>query len=124
MFQSQRPINLAASLLLLFPMLHGALGGGTENVPTVLENAALVRRNGNFYNNRPLYAAQENPEQRYYWVFGGDKPLLRFGGGSNLDGTFMPGFSIFHLSIFSSIARSLSFSQASLCVYFIILLWP
>ncbi|MEI6350213.1 MAG: DUF4450 domain-containing protein [Verrucomicrobiota bacterium] len=92
MFQSQRPINLAASLLLLFPMLHGALGGGTENVPTVLENAALVRRNGNFYNNRPLYAAQENPEQRYYWVFGGDKPLLRFGGGSNLDGTFMPGF--------------------------------
>ena len=65
-----------------------------DNVATVLEGGALVRSNGVYYNNRPLYAAQDNPDQRYYWVFAGDKPLLRFGGGGNLDGTFMPGFQL------------------------------
>jgi hypothetical protein len=67
-------------------------GLDADNVPSVLENDAIVRRNGIYYNNRPLYAGQDNPDQRYYWVFAGDRPLVRFGGGGNLDGCFMPGF--------------------------------
>lgn len=63
-----------------------------KDVPTTVENGALVRRNGAFFNNRPLYANQDNPEQRYYWVFAGDKPFVRFGGGTNMDGNFLPGF--------------------------------
>ena len=63
-----------------------------DNVPSVLEGDAIVRRNGVYYNNRPLYAGQNNPDQRYYWVFAGDRPFLQFGGGPNIDGCFLLGF--------------------------------
>ena len=64
----------------------------SEDVPTTVESGFLVRRNGAFFNNRPLYANQDNPDQRYYWVFAGDRPFLRFGGGSDIDGCFLPGY--------------------------------
>ncbi len=63
-----------------------------NNVPSVLEGDAIVRRNGTYFNNRPLYGGQTDPQKRYYWVFAGDRPFLRFGGGVNLDGCFMLGF--------------------------------
>ena len=67
------------TLLFTLAMVAGlpALAQDHDNVATVLEGGALVRRNGIYFNNRPLYAAQENPDQRYYWVFAGDKPLVR-----------------------------------------------
>jgi len=63
-----------------------------DNVPGALEGDAIVRRNGVFFNNRPLYGGQTDPQKRYYWVFAGDRPLVRFGGGNNLDGSFLLGF--------------------------------
>jgi len=78
----------------IFP--SAALGVPTPeavgNVPGVLENDAIVRHNGIYYNNRPLYAGQNSPEWPFYWVFTGDQPFIRFGGNPWMDGSFMPGF--------------------------------
>jgi hypothetical protein len=63
-----------------------------DNVAGVYENDAIVRRNGSYYNNRPLYAGQNAPQWPYYWVFTGDQPFIRFGGNPWMDGCFMPGF--------------------------------
>ena len=63
-----------------------------DNVPSVLEGDAIVRRNGVFYNNRPLYGSHGNPKDPYYWVFAGDRPFLRFGGDPMVDGCFVLGF--------------------------------
>ena len=63
-----------------------------DNVPGVLENGAIVRRNGLYYNNRPLYAVPGNPVVPYYYVFGGDRPLVRFGGFPSIDGNLVLGF--------------------------------
>ncbi|MEI8235357.1 MAG: DUF4450 domain-containing protein [Verrucomicrobiota bacterium] len=69
-----------------------ALAQDKDNVPGVLEGGAIVRRNGVFYNNRPLYGGHGNPQSPYYWVFAGDRPFLRFGGSPWIDGCFMLGF--------------------------------
>ncbi len=63
-----------------------------DNVPSVLEGNAIVRRNGVFYNNRPLYGGHGRPAFPYYWVFSSDRPFLRFGGDPWVDGCFVPGF--------------------------------
>lgn len=63
-----------------------------DNVPSVLENGAVVRRNGVYYNNRPLYGSPGYPGVPYYYVFGGDRPLVRFGGSPWMDGCFVLGF--------------------------------
>lgn len=63
-----------------------------DNVPGVLEDGAIVRRNGAFYNNRSLYGSHGNPASPYYWVFAGDRPLVRFGGNPWVDGCFVLGF--------------------------------
>jgi hypothetical protein len=47
------------------------------------EGDAFVRRNGDRFNNRPLYCNQTSAI-----VVAGDRPLIRF-GGSVLNGTFM-----------------------------------
>ena len=90
--------RLKSAIPLLLPLLlvgMSALAAApTEkgNVPTVLEGDALVRRNGNFYNNRPLYGGHGDPMHPLYWVFAGDRPLLMFGGNPWMDGYFLPGF--------------------------------
>jgi hypothetical protein len=48
------------------------------------EGPAFVRHNGDRFNNRPLYCNQTSAI-----VVAGDRPLVRFGNGSVLDGTFM-----------------------------------
>jgi hypothetical protein len=48
------------------------------------EGQAFVRHNGERFNNRPLYCNQINAI-----VVAGDRPLIRFGSGSVLNGTFM-----------------------------------
>ncbi len=48
------------------------------------EGDAFVRHNGDRFNNRPLYCNQVSAI-----VVAGDRPLLRFGEGSVLNGTFM-----------------------------------
>ncbi|MCX7008592.1 MAG: DUF4450 domain-containing protein, partial [Kiritimatiellaeota bacterium] len=49
-----------------------------------VEGDAFVRHNGDRFNNRPLYC-----NQIYAIVVAGDRPLVRFGQGSVLNGTFM-----------------------------------
>ena len=49
-----------------------------------VEGDALVRHNGDRFNNRPLYCNQTSAI-----VIAGDRPLVRFGNGSVLHGTFM-----------------------------------
>ena len=63
-----------------------------DNVLGTLENGAIVRRNGIYYNNRPLYGNHGNPDYPYYWVFTGDRPFVRFGGNPWVDGCFVLGF--------------------------------
>ncbi len=63
-----------------------------DNVPSVLENGAIVRRNGVYFNNRPLYASSDAPVAPYYYVLTGDRPLVRFGGPPWVDGHFVLGF--------------------------------
>ncbi len=63
-----------------------------DNVPSVLEGNAIVRRNGVYFNNRPLYGGHGDPRHPLYWVFTGDRPLLSFGGNPWMDGSFLPGF--------------------------------
>jgi hypothetical protein len=48
------------------------------------EGDAFVRHNGDRFNNRPLYCNQLSAI-----VVAGDRPLVRFGNGSVLNGTFM-----------------------------------
>ena len=48
------------------------------------EGTAIVRRNGERFNNRPLYCNQLSAI-----VLAGDRPLVRFGNGAVLNGTFM-----------------------------------
>jgi hypothetical protein len=45
---------------------------------------AFVRRNGDRFNNRPLYG-----HQNYAVILAGDRPLLRFGEGAVMNGTFL-----------------------------------
>jgi hypothetical protein len=68
------------------------LAQDADNVPSVVEGDAIVRRNGVYYNNRPLYGGHGRPSDPYYWVFGSDRPFLRFGGDPWVDGCFVPGF--------------------------------
>lgn len=49
-----------------------------------VEGDALVRHNGDRFNNRPLYCNQTSAI-----VIAGDRPLVRFGNSSVLHGTFM-----------------------------------
>ena len=63
-----------------------------DNVPSTMEGEAIVRRNGLYYNNRPLYAVPATPGAPYYLVLTGDKPLVRFGGPPWIDGQFVLGF--------------------------------
>ena len=49
-----------------------------------VEGDAFVRHNGDRFNNRPLYCNQISAI-----VVAGDRPLVRFGTGSVLNGTFM-----------------------------------
>lgn len=79
------------SLLVAFSAL-AAVAAENDNVPSVLENGAIVRRNGVYYNNRPLYANPTDLGLPYYYVFGGDRPLVRFGGHPWMDGCFVLGF--------------------------------
>jgi hypothetical protein len=71
----------------------GAARGGTvgrvdpETLRTplyVAEGDAFVRHNGDRFNNRPLYCNQISAI-----VVAGDRPLVRFGQGVVLNGTFM-----------------------------------
>jgi len=48
------------------------------------EGDAFVRHNGDRFNNRPLYCNQISAI-----VLAGDRPLIRFGNGSVLNGTFV-----------------------------------
>lgn len=48
------------------------------------EGDAIVRHNGDRFNNRPLYGNQNNAI-----VLTGDRPLVRLANGSMLNGTFM-----------------------------------
>ena len=70
-----------------------AVRGGTagrvdpETLRTAIytpEGQAIVRHNGDRFNNRPLYCNQTSAI-----VVAGDRPLIRFGSGSVLHGTFM-----------------------------------
>ena len=68
---------------------HGGTAGRVdmETLHTPLyipEGDAFVRHNGDRFNNRPLYCNQISAI-----VVAGDRPLIRFGNGSVLDGTFM-----------------------------------
>jgi len=49
-----------------------------------VEGDAFVRHNGDRFNNRPLYCNQMSAI-----VIAGDRPLVRFGSGPVLNGTFM-----------------------------------
>ncbi len=72
--------------------LGAARGGSAGRVdPEMLlkpayyaEGDAFVRHNGDRFNNRPLYCNQLSAI-----VVAGDRPLVRFGSGSVLNGTFM-----------------------------------
>ncbi len=48
------------------------------------EGSAIVRHNGDRFNNRPLYCNQTSAI-----VVARDRPLIRFGNGSVLNGSFM-----------------------------------
>ena len=80
------------SLLIIGLASVPAFAAEKDNVPSVLENGASVRRNGHFFNNRPLYGSHGNPQDPYYWVFAGDRPFLRLGGSPWVDGCFVLGF--------------------------------
>lgn len=77
---------------ILISLLAGTVAAGLPNVRTTAENGVIIRRNGLYYNNRPLYANHGNPAFPYYWVFAGDRPMLRFGGDPWMDGTFFCGY--------------------------------
>jgi hypothetical protein len=80
-------LGLAAALV-----VQTARGGTVglvdmETLRTPLYNAegdAFVRHNGDRFNNRPLYCNQTTAI-----VVTGDRPLVRYGNGTVLDGTFM-----------------------------------
>jgi hypothetical protein len=80
-------LALAATLMTGTAALAGRMG---RVAPETLREAvyspegdAFVRRNGDRFNNRPLYCNQTSAI-----VVAGDRPLIRF-GGSVLNGTFM-----------------------------------
>ena len=90
--QFQR-IVLVFGLVVMAIMHQSAAHAGTagrvdmETLRTpiyVPEGDAFVRHNGDRFNNRPLYCNQISAI-----VVAGDRPLIRFGNGSVLDGTFM-----------------------------------
>ncbi|MEI6238975.1 MAG: DUF4450 domain-containing protein [Planctomycetia bacterium] len=69
-----------------------AVAAESDNAPGLFENGAIVRRNGVYFNNRPLYANPTDLSLPYYYVFTGDRPLVRFGGHPWMDGCFVLGF--------------------------------
>ncbi len=81
-------IVLAAALAAQTPARGGTVGRvdmSTLRTPIyTAEDGAFVRHNGDRFNNRPLYCNQLTAI-----VVAGDRPLMRFGSGSVLDGTFM-----------------------------------
>ena len=88
----RHPITILLGLAVVLAA-QGAARGGTagrvdpETLRTPLytpEGPAFVRHNGDRFNNRPLYCNQTSAI-----VVAGDRPLVRFGNGSVLDGTFM-----------------------------------
>ena len=86
------PRVLCVLLACAFSLPAAVVEKEKDNVPSVLENGAIVRRNGIYYNNRPLYDSHGNPKNPAYWVYGGDRPLVRFGGNPWVDGCFVLGF--------------------------------
>jgi hypothetical protein len=80
-------LALAAALMTESTALAGRMGRvDPETLRTPIyspEGDAFVRRNGDRFNNRPLYCNQTSAI-----VVAGDRPLIRF-GGSVLNGTFM-----------------------------------
>ncbi len=81
-------LGLAATLAAQTPARGGTVGRvdmSTLRTPIyTAEDGAFVRHNGDRFNNRPLYCNQLTAI-----VVAGDRPLMRFGSGSVLDGTFM-----------------------------------
>jgi len=71
-------------------LLAGSAAGGRfeAQIPAGLvycpDGQAIVRHNGERFNNRPLYGNQSNAI-----VLAGDRPLIRFGEGNVLHGDFM-----------------------------------
>ena len=88
----RHPIAILLGLAVVLAT-QGAARGGTagrvdpQSLRTPLdtpEGPAFVRHNGDRFNNRPLYCNQTSAI-----VVAGDRPFVRFGNGSVLDGTFM-----------------------------------
>jgi hypothetical protein len=81
-------LGLAVALLALSEVRGGTAGRvDPETLRTPVyspEGNAIVRHNGDRFNNRPLYCNQTSAI-----VVAGDRPLIRFGNGSVLNGTFM-----------------------------------
>ena len=85
-------IVIALGLAVTLVANNAARGGSVgrvdpETLRTPVYNAegeAFVRHNGDRFNNRPLYCNQISAI-----VVAGDRPLVRFGSGGVLNGTFM-----------------------------------
>jgi len=81
-------LGLAAALLALSEVRAGSAGRvDLETLRTPVytpEGNAIVRHNGDRFNNRPLYCNQTSAI-----VVAGDRPLIRCGNGSVLNGSFM-----------------------------------
>ncbi len=78
-----------AFVLAVAPIVHGGSQGRVdlETLRTPVytaEGNAIVRHNGDRFNNRPLYCNQISAI-----VVAGDRPLIRCGNGPVLNGTFM-----------------------------------
>ncbi|MGA2499972.1 MAG: DUF4450 domain-containing protein, partial [Tepidisphaeraceae bacterium] len=88
----QYPIVMLLAFALLLGAASTAHGGSQGRVDMEMlhtpiyspEGQAIVRHNGDRFNNRPLYCNQISAI-----VVAGDRPLIRFGSGSVLNGTFM-----------------------------------
>jgi hypothetical protein len=81
-------LALAVALLVLSEVRGGSAGRvDPETLRTPVytpEGQAIVRHNGDRFNNRPLYCNQTSAI-----VVAGDRPLIRLGNGSVLNGSFM-----------------------------------
>jgi hypothetical protein len=81
-------LGLAAALLAQSAERAGGAGRvDLETLRTPIytpEGTAIVRHNGDRFNNRPLYCNQTSAI-----VVAGDRPLIRCGNGSVLNGSFM-----------------------------------
>ena len=85
-------LRYGMSVLLAGAVAMGVWAQDQDNVPSEVQGDAIVRRNGIYFNNRPLYGGHGRPADPYYWVFASDRPFLRFGGDPWLDACFVTGF--------------------------------